>query len=287
MTVERAIVGFPSWRVDGALSGGAWETDYPLNNLFTDDIFAVARSDDATENSTQFDVTLTPSRRTRLMGFINHNATFNGRFRLTGWADDGKTIQLFQTTWALFWPEVYGVYDLPWEDAREWTGQYTDREITDTVWMRPVWLDAWYEIKVVTVEVSDVDNPAGYFQCGAFDIAEGHQFGINPSYGAGYGFRFRTNVVEAKGGGKSFELLPKPRLWEGEIQYAFRDEALVVFFEMLRQNDLVVPLIWFPEPGNPLHWLRNAFWGRQRDPGLFRRAVTDRDTVPLRLEEVL
>lgn len=285
--VERAIVGFPSWRPDVSLSGGAWETDYPLNNLLTDDVFAVARSDDATTASTQFDVSLALSRRTRLLGFVNHNASFDGLFRLTGYADAGKSEQLFQTSWELFWPEVYGVFDLPWEDAREWTGQYTDREIANTIWTRPVWLDAWYEVKVVTVEVSDTGNAAGYFQCGAFDIAEGHQVTMNPAFGAGYGFRFRTEVVEAKGGGKSFERLPKPRRFQGEIPYLLRDEALVIFYEMLRQNDLVDPLLWMPHPDEPQHWLRHTFWARQLDPGLFRYAFPNRNAVPLLLEEVL
>lgn len=285
--VERAIVGFPSWRPDASLSEGSWEGDYPLSNLLTDDIYSVARSTNATVASTKFDVTLALSRRTRFMGFVNHNASFDGLFRVTGFADDGKSEQLFQTPWSLFWPEVYGVYDLPWEDAREWNGQYTDREIADTVWTRPIWLDAWYELKVVTVEVSDTGNAAGFFQCGAFDISEGHQVTMNPSFGAGYGFRFRTNMVEAKGGGKSFERLPKPRRFQGEIQHMHRDEALVIFFEMLRQNDLVDPLLWMPHPDEPQHWLRHTFWARQTDPGLFRYTAPERDSVPLNLEEVL
>lgn len=284
--VETAIVGFPSWRPDATMSGGSWNASYPVSNLLTDDISRVARSSDATTASTTFDVTLSQSRRTRMVGFINHNASFSGLFRLTGYADLAKSNQLFQTDWKLFWPEVYGVYDLPWEDAREWTGQYTDREIADTVWTRPVWLDAYYELRVVTVEISDTTNADGYFQCGAFDIAEGHQVTMNPAYGAGYGFRFRTTVTEAKGGAKSFERLPKPRLFQGEIPYLNRDEALVIFYEMLRQNDLDVPLLWMPHPDEPQHWLRNTFWARQLDPGLFRYATFNRDAVPLYLEEV-
>lgn len=130
-------------------------------------------------------------------------------------------------------------------------------------------------------------EPARYFQCGLFEIAEGWELPLNFEYGAQYGYRFRTRERENIGGAKSFERREKPRVLQGSVPYMPRADALARGLEFFRRQDLDVPFLVIPHPDEPLHWVRNCFLGRNIDPGLMSYAVHDRDSFPFKFEEVL
>lgn len=284
----QAVKGWPSWRGEATLSGGSWAAaPYGRANMLTDDIAEVARTTNAVLASTVVDVALPVERPVRALAFVNHNASFSGIFRLSLYEDAAQSVLLKQTAWEFFWPEVYAAEELYFWDPRFWTGQYAPAEIANEIPLRPVWLDTWYWVRSIKIEIDDTTNADGYVQIGALDVAQGYQYTINFELGSQFGYRFRTREVEATGGAKAFDLLPKPRVFRGAIDYALHDEAMSLDFESLRQTDLVTPFLWLPHPDEPRHWLRSAMWARHLDPGFFAYGLADTNRVPIHLEQVL
>jgi len=285
--MANAVFGFDRWSEDYVFSGGSWSSSYPASNLNVMPLSRVARSSDATPVSTQFTATYSGGRNVQLLGFVNHNASLDATFRIRLYADLGQTKLLHDTGWLEFWPVVFPWGSLPCGHISFWTGKYSSTDLEGYNATRPVWLPAAHLAQAIKVEISDPSNPAGYFQLGQFEIAEGYQLGINPSYGAQYGFRFRTQSQESLGGVKYFERRPKPRVFQGVVEYADRDEVMSRAFEMFRRHDLDRPLLWVPDPDDTVHFLRNSFLARLTDPGLFSFAAYGRDRLPFSLEEVL
>lgn len=282
-----AVIGFPRFTESFGFSGGSWEPTYPVGNLKLLPLSRVARSSGADPAATQFVATTTTARLVQLLAFVGHNASLAGRFRIRLYADTGLATLLHDTGWLELWPPVYAFGSLPFGDPSFFTLQYSDEERTGLTWTRAVWLDQGHVARAIKVEIDDPDNPQGYFQCGLFEVAQGWQVGANFGYGAEYGFRARTQEAEAMGGARWFERRDKPRAFRGEIQYLPRDEALARSFELQRRHDLDQPFLWLPHPGEPLHWLRNAFLARNAGLGLMSYAAFGRDRVALSFEEVL
>lgn len=282
-----AVIGFPRWTHLATWSGGGWLAAYPSSNLGSLPLARVARSTSAATANTQVIVTLDKARPVRMLALVRHNISLSGRLRLRFYSDAARTVLVHDTGWTDVWPIVYPYGTVEWEDDRWWSGRYTPEEIEGYPWLCPVWLPQPYVARAVHVEIDDTANSAGYVEVGMVEIALGWQWSINFGHGAQHGYRFRSRAVEALGGGKVFDARPKPRIWRGEVDQMPADEAMAQAAEMLRRLDLYTPVLWLPEPGNPIHWPRTAFLARLTDPGLMAYVIGDARRVPIALEEVL
>lgn len=287
---SNGVIGFPRW-TDGATftqpAGASSSGTYPVTNLGSLPLAQVWRSSSASTTNAQFVATLDKQRGVRLVALVGHNISLVGKIRVRLYSDTGMASLLYDSGWIDAWPVVYAWDQLEWEDDNWWSGQYTDLETTGYRWTRPLWLDKQYLARAIKVEVSDTTNAAGYIECGMFEVAQGWQVGINFGYGAQYGFRFRSQSVEAIGGAKYFERRDKPRVFKGQISYLDRDEAMAKAFEHQRQMDIDTPFLWMPDPTSTTNLLREVFLARNVDPGLMTYASPSRDTVPLAFEEVM
>lgn len=287
----RAVIGFPRWTEKGvyAANGGTYNATYPVTNLNSLPLSRVARSSSAAAADTKFKITLDKPRPIRLLAFVRHNASLDATFRIRLYSDAALTTLLYDSgTGEQFWPPVYPNGTLEWEDDGFWSGQYSTDQITGYRVTRSIWLDQFYLAQAILVDVVDTTNPAGFFECGLFEVAQGWQVGVNFAIGAQYGFRARTQTIEALGGVKFFDRRDKPRQFNGSIDYLSRDEALARAFEHQRQHDLDIPFLWLPHPDDIIHPLRRSYLARNMDLGLLSYAqALDVDSVPLRFEEVL
>lgn len=285
--MERMVFGFPRWTQDAAWSGGSWAAAYPVGNLGLLPLSRVARSTNLTTASTEFTATFSAKRLVRALALVRHNITLDGLIRIRIWSDAGATVLTYDSGWIEVWPPVYLPGDLEWEDDNWWTGKYAAGELQGTSPTRPFWLDGLKEARVVRVEINDATNPAGYVQCGLFEIAQGWQVSINPSPGYAEGFRFRTETSDALGGVRYFDRREKPRVAAGEIAEMPRNEAMGRGYELLRQFDIDTPFLWFPFPDEDQHWLRTAFLARNVEPGRITSALLYRARFSFSVEEVL
>jgi hypothetical protein len=288
--MQNAVIGFPRWTDRAAFlpDGGAYAAGYPVANLGLLPLSRAARSASAEPSATRFLAVLDKPRPVRLVAMVNHNGSLDGEFRLRLYADAALSEPaVHDTGWRPFWPPVYPLETLEWEDDQWWSGQYSTEEIAGYRATRPIWLDRLYLAQAVRVEVRDPGNPDGFFQCGLFEIAQGWRVSVNFQLGAEQGFRARTQALEALGGVKYFDRREKPRVFAGAIDFLPRDEALAKAFEHQRQSDLDRPFLWLPDPDATIHLLRQCWLARNADLGLMRYAAHDRDGVPLKFEEVL
>lgn len=189
------------------------------------------------------------------------------------------------------WPAIFpyaGQLACPeWEQSNFWDSKYTTEELSDTTWTRPFWLDRIYFARSIVAIFDDAANPAGHLDIGLFEVAQGTQFSLNYDLGAEYGFDFRTLMQQGLGGVEQFDRRNKARTSTVQWQFMPGDEALARVFEMLRQHDLDIPFLWFPNPDNPRHWLRQVWLARNVSPGPLRDASYNTMSAVLNLKEVL
>lgn len=286
---NKAVLGFPRWTDKATFTsdGGAAAAGYGASNLGALPLAQVWRSADATAANTKFLAVLDQRRGVRLLALVGHNCSLAATIRIRLYSDAAATALLYDSGTEAVWPVVYPFGTLEWWQDNWWSGKYTAEEIAGYRPTRPFWLDQLYFARAIRVEITDGGNAAGTVECGLFEIAQGTQASVNFSFGAQYGFRFRSQAVEALGGVKYFERRDKPRVFKGEIQYLPRDEAMSAWFELHRQLDLDTPFLWMPNPTSTVNLLRECFLARTVDPGLLAYASPGRDRIPISLEEVL
>lgn len=289
--MERAAIGFPRWTRKAVFSaaGGSYNATYPVTNLQSEQLSFVARTTGVSPSQTKFQAVLDKPRPVRVLAFVNHNASLDATYRIRLYADAAMTSLLYDSGAAgmAFWPSVYPPGQLEWEDDGFWFGKYSQDEIAGYRAIRPIWLDKIYLARAALVEVFDDANPAGYFQCGLFEIAAVWQFGVNFAFGSEYGFEARTDAARALGGAEYFLRNEKPRVFRGQIKLLDRDEALAKAFELQRQHDIDEPFLWLPNPESTQHLLRECFLARQAELGLMSYMMYARDGAPIFFREVL
>jgi hypothetical protein len=285
---ENVIIGFPDWTETVTYSGGSFETDYPVTNASDDEMARVARTTDATNASTQFVGTLSADELVDLIGIALPNASQEAEAQVI--LKDNGGSQLADSGRFDVFPATYPTDELIWEDERFWIGKYRDDELSGTLWTRAYRFDQPYLAKTVEVYLYDSNNGDGYLDFAYCAIAYAWQLGLNPAYGAQFGFRgSRTRSVQARGGAKSFDRLPTPKTWQGTVEYADRDEALATAFEQQRQQDIDRPFVWWPHPDEPRHWPRTVFIARNRDLSRLRYVAGGLryNEFPVNVEQVL
>jgi hypothetical protein len=297
MSIERAIIGWPSARAQAVFStaaGGSWRAAWPLANMKVLPMSLVARSTTAAAVDTRFQVSFASPTPVQMLGLIGHNCSIAATMRYRLYGDSAMTELLHDTGDVEVWPRVYPFGTLDWYDPRWWNGKWSAAQIAQYNACTPLWLARRYRVKAIDVTIIDPANPDGYVQIGLFEPAEGWQFSTNPDVGAEYGFRARSKVVEALGGTEDYARFAAPRDWTGQISYLERNEALARGFDFIRDADLTEPFIWMPRPANPddprakEHLLRTCFFARNVEMPRFRYVTPlTHDSMTLNLKEVL
>lgn len=282
-----AVFGYPRWTELVTFSGGSWSTTYPVTNLGEMPLAKIARSSDCVVTSTKFQGVLSRSVPARLFALVRHSISVAGQYRLTLYSDDALANAVYSGSWTDVWPVAYDMDDVEWEDDYWWSGQYSSLERADRTWITPIWLDRAYSVRSFLLEISDPLNVNSVIDIGLFEVAQGWQVSVDIALPFDVGFEYRTLVEPTLGGSEVFEPRNKPRVNRGELAYLPRDEAFSKAFEMMAQHDLHVPLLFFPHPDEPKHWLRTTYLARINDPGLMSYANPMRNRVPISLKEII
>lgn len=156
----KMVVGARRWTPGFSFSGGSWLASYPAAALADHDPDRPAWSADAAPASTKFYAVSQIARPVSLMGFVRHNASVNGRFRIKLYADAAMTALLYDGGWVDFWPMVYPCGTQPFESSNFLWGRYAAEDVAGRLSTRPVWLGKRYLARAAAVEISDADNPS-------------------------------------------------------------------------------------------------------------------------------
>lgn len=251
---------WPNYISEAALSGGSWEASLPLEHV-QDGIFAVrARSTDLATASTTLTATLPRQRPVGAVALAAHNLSATAEWRVRVYADAGATDLLYDSGALPAWPALYQSPDLEWEYDNFWLGTLSEEDRNEFTPLAYHVFDVQIG-RVVTIDIEDPDNTAGWVSLGRVVVANVWQ----PTYNAAYGIQY-SHVIDTEfevAGDPQRTRYPAPVLPKRMVQGAFEhlndQEAVQGMLGMQRDLGLHRELLYLPElTTTPQTW-RRAF----------------------------
>lgn len=261
------FLGFPN-RIDtSALSGGSWLSTLPLNNIKNRLLARVARSTDATFESTQIVIDLGQPRKIDVIGLVNHNISLGGKIIFEASNDeDFETIRytLEVDAWQGVADGQWLIDTLEWENDNYWTGTLSQEEIEGFTSISISLMQMSSPSRYWRIRIEDNQNPDDFVQVGRIFIGPGVQPLINYSYGATLGFETSTGVEQSLSGAEFFDIREPVRVFRFILEHMKDDEAYANFLEMTRRAGIHGEILVIPDPDQPLQAIRKNFIGRMR-----------------------
>jgi hypothetical protein len=281
-----AILGFTSHRQRQhfTLTGGSWDSDYPVTNLNNSEYAKVAQSDDLNAASLEVIGTSTVPRQLGAIHIGAHNGTLQGRFQLEGFSDTARSDKIYDSGSLLLWPSVYD-YNRSIYSPNFMTGQYSAAEIEGQIPGRTLLIPTAPAVRAFRLTFSDPDNPAGRFRVGMLETCEAYQLPVNYNYGSQFGYQFYSEIEQLEGGLIRADKKAPSYVFDGFVPHLPINEVRNKVMELFRQHQSIDPVLWIPVPEDPRTWLRESKMVRLVRPGLFGHSSTGRAGVPLTLEE--
>jgi hypothetical protein len=213
--------------LQGTLTGGDWETDYPLTNLLKTRPGLVARSVDADEANTQFVFDLGSSKPVQMFGFVNHNLSQAAEIEIIVSDNSGGSPALMTETLVIDKGQIpWGTLpwgEFPWDGIdEEFPGGFTNFYLHSA----PV------TGRYVLVNISDEANADGYVEIGCFLAGVPFAPAVNLLAGATVGFVDESVIELAVGAGRYSQEKPKRRRVAGQCGFLGQSEALGALYEV-------------------------------------------------------
>lgn len=258
------LIAYPNRTDESTLSGGAWTATLPLSNLQSRLIAKVARSTDAANASTKFDLVLAKKRLIRVLSLVNHNLSSTSTYRIRSFADAGFTNLIYDSGVAAVWPVVYPSGILEWEADNFWSGQLLDEDkIGYNLTLVHVLATATFA-QYFRFEFFDSSNPAGYVQIGRLFLASEWQPVVNMNYGASLAYETKTAISEAISGAEYFDRRTPYRVARFTLGFMSEDEGMARAFDLQRTAGIDGEVLYMWDTKDTVHRLRRSFLGRLR-----------------------
>jgi hypothetical protein len=285
--MANAILAYANQIDNATLSGGSWVSTLPLTNLQDRRLGRLARSTDALEASTTFDIDLGSTRLLRVFALCGHNfsTAATRRFRFSAVADFSSVV--LDTGWVDVWPEVYPFGTVGWGSPNFWSGRYSEEEIAGYNASAVHIFDQSTNARYVRVEISDEANLSGYVQMARVFVGDGWQPTRNMVYGASIGWIDRTGVQEARSGAEYFDIQRMPRVARFDLPAMSESEAMSNAFDLQRAMGTAGEMFFIWDPDDSTHALRRQFLCRLRGVSPITNPGPDRWSAPWEAKELL
>lgn len=241
------------------LSGGSWNSSFPLTNLqdTTDErMSTMARSTDATTGSTIIKGTFTIDRDIRVFVLQRHNLSLSATVRLDLYTDaawstpvttgsgPGQYTPSAINAWSTFYPPGA----LNWGHPSLWTGQISVEDQKGYLFDYLYVLPSQVICKSYKVTIVDTGNTDGYVQLARCILAPGWQPNINMAFGAGVQWNDPSEMTKSLGGVKWFNRKTKFRSVTGTIDSMTTESGVGAWFELQRQIGITDELYFVFDP---------------------------------------
>ncbi len=233
--MSHILLGYANGMDYAPLSGGSWQTAYPLNNLLSPLLKKKARSLDLLATSTQFVMDLLASRSTLCFAAIATNLSPSATFRLTGSNDSS-----FATI----------LYDSGLQSAGS--------QIPDLTWALPSSVVARYW----RFELVDSLNAAGYIEIGRVFIGPALQPKTNLAKGAEIGYQSRSELVTSLGGVEYPDVQPLRRRFSFSLGHLNDYEAFVQVLQIQKYSDITSEVLLMTDNDEHAYRQQVNFLGR-------------------------
>lgn len=273
--MSNCIFGFPIYSDVGvsftpALSGGDWESDLPLTNVQDRRTAKVARSADATEAATTFDVDLGTTRSVRVIAILLPNITTSATIRARASTVSDFASTVYDSGVVAAWPS--GI------DAEESEGM--------NVWTTLV-LSSAQNARYVRINIADTGNADGYVDVARLIVAGGWQPSVNFDQGFRLGVTSASESKETDGAAMVHDERPRRRTVAGVHSFLAESEAMANGFDMQRIVGTTRQVYFVYDPDDTTHMHRRAFPGVFRELSPMEHTVYSRWGFPFQIVEEL
>ncbi len=251
------ILGYANQVDDAPVSGGSWETDYPLTNIKTRYLYQRARSTDDLATSSTMVIDTGENQTIGVVALVRHNISTNGTVRIRGYEDSGLTTLAYDST------------ALPVYAGDDFAHAFT-----------PTAARYWQ------IVIDDGGNPDDYIEIGRVFIGWRFDPETCIDWGASIGVESKTEVMEALAGPEYFDSRPNRRIVSGQWSWLTQAEAHGVYLNIMRQQDVEKEVFVMLDPTTNYPdqvW----FLGRFRTLNAIEWPYLDRHSVGVEIGEVL
>lgn len=211
----------------GSLSGGSWNSSYPLSNILTTPPGKVARTSDDAEASTAFVLDLASAQSLKMFALIGHNLSPGSTVRIrVSNNSDGSSPSLDVTEDIDVTSVVWG--SLPW-GAFPWRGVVAGALGGYVFFYLHT---AEVSGRYVLINISDESNADGYVEIGCFLAGVPFVPAVNISFGSNIGVVDDSRTERGVGAGFYAQTKTKRRRISGPLEYLTQTEALTDLYDM-------------------------------------------------------
>lgn len=242
------ILGYGN-QIDGAvLSGGSWETDYPLSRIKTRFLREKARSTGTTATIT---IDVGSSQPMAVFALVGMNLSVSAEVQITNTSgyDSG----------------VLGAYS---------SGEFG---VALSATASRYW----------TIVITDTNNADGYIEIGRVFIGYKFSPAANIDWSPAFTIESRTGVLEALSGPEFFDVRDNRRVWRGKWSWLTDAEAYGVLMAILRQSDVWQEVYLIEEYSDIDYRDQRQFLGRLRAMDAIEWPHLDTHSCGVEIAEVI
>lgn len=261
--MQNILMAWPNRTEQATLSGGSWSSALPLANLKTRFSFEPARSTDATDSSTKFDVALDSPRNIKCVALLRHNLTVGATYRLqlSNIAGD-YSLPLWSSGITQVWGPMHPFGSKLWGDAGWWGGLPTAEDTQGYPSLLLCVLPTEVKAGYLRLEIFDSGNPSGYIEAARLWISGQWQPKFNAVYGMTLGWEDSSKTEVALDGTEYHDERPMTRALVAGFDHLSSDEGHAIYLEMQRQLGTTRELLVVPDYDDTIHLIRRSFVGR-------------------------
>ena len=251
------ILGYANQVDDAPVSGGSWETAYPLTNIKTRYLFQRARSTSDLSSASTIVIDTGENQTIGLVALVRHNISTNGAVQILGYEDSALTELAFDSTALPIYPGGEFAHAFTPTSARYW--------------------------KII---IDDGGNPDGYIELGRVFIGWRFDPEVCADWDMSISVEPKTTVIEALAGPEYFDSRPNRRVVTGKWSWLTQAEAHGVYLSIQREQDVEKEVYAMFDPSTQFPD-QDWFLGRFRTLSPISWPYVDRHSVGFEISEVL
>lgn len=282
-----SLFGFPIHSDSGTFSAGDWTTALPLANMQDDRLAKVARSTDATEASTKFDIDLGSAQVIKLVALCGHNLSLSATVRV--YADDEATFTSppYDSTAVNAYPTIYPADSTLWgvdvSSSAMSAAEYAAGARSDYFLV----LSTAQTYRYWRVVISDTGNTDGYVQIGRCAVTAAYAPTARFMQGGGIGHDTESRSLSTDGGARIEVERPRRRRFDVTIPKSTEAEAMVQLWEVQRRIGTAEQFVFVYDDADTIYLQRRAYLATMDSLDLLRVPSAFWMDQPLSIVEVL
>lgn len=278
-----AIIG-ENYAEDATLSGGSYSS--PLTNLQDRDQDIVARTSDATNASTQFDVDLLSQQTIGGIALCNGNWSLDStrRIQISNTAD--FSVILDDTGWGQFPGFVVDPSTLSADDPDVGDGVLRNTLLAEFPLNLIYILSTPVSARYVRFLFDDTSNTDTFLQFGYLMIGRVFRPTINYGETNGFSVQPQSDVVESLGLKRTYFEYGIKRTWQAAFPNLSTDETFRALTRMVVKSRDSRPVFVVPDPSDLLHLQNRSFLATFKQAPAIQQLLVDRTTTAFEFREL-